>query len=1043
MISKFFIERPVFANVIAVVTILLGVVGLFGLPVSQYPDVVPPTVQVATNYPGASATTIARTVALPIEQQVNGVQGMLYMQSTSTDSGAYTLTVTFRIGTDPNQAQILVQNRVSIAMASLPQSVQVQGVTVQKRSTNVLGFVALTSPDHSRDSLYLSNYATIHVIDALSRVPGVGNISVMGASQYAMRIWFDPELLQAHGLQASDVMNVIEQQSQIVPSGQFGSPPGQAEPFQYTLEVPGRLAEPGAFGNLIIKTGSALGGQIVRLRDVARVELGAKSYAQDFQLNGKPAIGIGIYATPEANGLATFQAVRREMGALSRDFPPGVAFEVPFDTTTFVSASIDEVYKTLIEAAILVLIVVLVFLQDWRAMMVPATTVPVTIIGAFAAMAAMGFGVNISTLLAIVLAIGIVVDDAIVVVEGVAQQLERGLSGRDAAVEAMKLLVGPIIGITLVLMSVFIPAAFLAGLTGRMYAQFALVIAATAAISAVNALTLKPTQCATWMRQVPRDVRRNAFYRAFNRLYAGAEARYVRLIHSVVGRPGASVLLALGIIVLAVGGLSRLPTGFLPLEDQGYFVISVQLPSGASLARVETTLQRISSAVQRVPGVDNVVTISGMSVLDNSASLANAGTVYVVLKDWSQRRGAAGGLAGMYQALGKAVAPIHEASVRVVPPPAIQGIGNAGGFTMQLELRDGTLDWSRLQAATAGVVRAGGSQSAISRVFSTYRADAPQYVVSVDRDKAATLGVSVQDVFEELSYAVGSGYAGQFDRFNHVFQVYIEAQDAYRLDAAHLGLLRVRNSNGGMVPLGSLVQVAPLTGPSLVTLYNLYPSATLIGSPGKGFSSGDALTVMEQAAAYDMPPGLGYDWTAMSYQERAVGGQIYLVFGLGILMVYLVLAAQYESWIMPVAVISAVPLALTGPAAVISLLGIDNNLYTQIGLILLVALSAKNAILIVEMARELRDNGRSIVDAAAEAARIRFRPILMTSIAFSLGVLPLVTASGAGANARKSIGIATLSGMISSTCLAVVLVPAFFVVIRRFEERRKKEPAHA
>lgn len=1036
MISKFFIERPVFANVIAVVTILLGIVGLSAMPISQYPDVVPPTVQVTTNYPGASATTIARTVALPIEQQVNGVQDMLYMQSTSTDSGAYTLTVTFRIGTDPDKAQILVQNRVSSAMASLPQSVQVQGVTVQKRSTSVLGFVALTSPDNSRDSLYLSNYATIHVIDALSRIPGVGNINVLGASQYAMRIWFDPDLLQAHGLEASDVLSAIEQQSQVVPSGQFGSPPGRAQPFQYTLDVPGRLADPVEFGNLIIKTGAGTGGQIVRLHDVARVEMGAKSYAQDFRLNGRPAIGIGIYQTPEANGLQTFRAVRREMAGLSRNFPPGVASEIPFDTTTFVSASIQEVYKTLIEAAILVLIVILVFLQDWRAMMVPATTVPVTIIGAFAAMAAMGFGVNISTLLAIVLAIGIVVDDAIVIVEGVAQQLERGLPGRAAATEAMGVLVGPIIGITLVLMSVFIPAGFLSGLTGRMYAQFALVIAATALISAINALTLKPTQCAAWMRPVPRDARRNGFYRAFNRFYATAEARYVRLIRSVVGRSGISVLVALGIIVLAIGGLSRLPTGFLPLEDQGYFVISAQLPSGASLARVGATLRRISNVVQKVPGVENVVTISGMSVLDNSASISNAGTVYVVLKDWSQR-GSGAGLIGMYHALSNAVAPIREASIRVVPPPAIQGIGNAGGFTMQLELRDGTLDWSHLQAVTADMVRAGGSQSAISRIFSTYHADAPQFAVSVDRTKAATLGVSVQDVFQELSYAVGSGYAGQFDRFNHVFQVYVQAQDAYRVDAAHLGLLRVRNANGGMVPLGSLVRVTPLTGPSLVTLYNLYPSATLIGTPGKGFSSGDALTVMEQAGAQELPPGTGYDWTAMSYQEKAVGGQVYLVFGLAMLMVYLVLAAQYESWFMPLAVIAAVPLALTGPATVIAALGIDNNLYTQIGLILLVALSAKNAILIVEMARELRESGRNIVDAAVEAARIRFRPILMTSIAFALGVVPLVTASGAGANARKSIGITTLSGMISSTCLAVVLVPAFFVVIRQFEERRK------
>lgn len=1034
MISRFFIDRPVFANVIAILTIVLGLVGLARLPISQYPNVLPPTIQVTANYPGANATTLARTVALPIEQQVNGVQGMLYMQSTSTDTGLYTLTVTFKIGTDLDQDQILVQNRVQAALASLPSNVQAQGVNVQKRSTAVLEFVALTSQDHSRDSLYLSNFATINLVDALSRLPGVGNVTVFGASQYAMRIWFDPNLLQARGLTAADVLQAIQQQSQEVSTGQIGAPPvTQDQPFQYTLNVPGRFNDPEEFANIIVKTGTAAGGQTTRLKDVARVELGAKSYAQDFRLDGQPAIGVGIFQDPSANALDVAKAVEGRMAELAQSFPSGVNYVIPFNTTEFVSASVMEVYKTLGMAALLVLVVVMVFLQDWRAMMVPATTVPVTIVGAFGAMALLGFSINMSTLFAIVLAIGIVVDDAIVVVEGATQWVERGESAKESAGKAMEQLLGPIIGITLVLMSVFTPAAFLPGLTGQMYAQFALVIAATALISALNAVTLKPTQCATWLRPPKPPAERNLFYRVFNAAYGWMERHYARLVGVIVKRSGLFVCGTLVLVAVAVFGLSRIPTGFLPLEDQGYFLVAVKLPDGASLQRTQAAMRHIASLLGKVPGVDRVVTISGISPLDNSAQLADGGVAYVVLKDWS-KRGPGEDLRGLYQTLSNTLAPVQEAQVLVIPPPAIQGIGNTGGFTMQVELRDNSLDWAKLQTAADQLVAAANGQSGLQHVSTTFRANVPQYEVTVDRTKAETLQVAVPDLFNVLSYALGSGYAGQFDRFGHTFQVYIQADGKTRMTPEAISAIRVRNAKRQMVPVGSLVSLKPVRGPSVVSLYNLYPSATVTGMPAAGFSSGESADLMEQVAARTLPVGVGYDWTAMSYQEKEVGGQIYLVFALSLLLVYLVLAAQYESWLLPVAVILAVPLALVGPVLALTALGVENNLYTQIGLILLVALSAKNAILIVEMARELRLAGQPILDAATDAAIVRFRPILMTSVAFSLGVLPLVFASGAGANARMFIGITTLTGMISSTCLAVVLVPSFFVVLNRFEE---------
>ena len=1040
MISKFFIERPVLSNVIAILMVLIGAVALLGLAVAQYPDVVPPTVQVTTRYPGASAKTVIDTVALPIEQQVNGVEGMLYMQSYSGADGTYSLTVTFKIGTDLNFAQVLVQNRVSSALSALPQSVQTQGVTVQKRSTAILSFVTLTSPNATYDSLFLSNYATINIRDELSRLPGVGNVTVFGAGQYSMRVWLDPNRLQALALMPQDVIQAIQQQSQQVTAGQIGmppTPPGQA--FQYTLNINGRLEDVTQFNDVIVKTGS--NGDVTRVRDVGRVELGAQTYSQIFSLDGKPAIGIGVFQSPGANALQVQQAVKQKMDALARGFPQDVKFDIPFDTTKFVSASIREVYKTLIEAGLLVLIVILVFLQDWRAMLVPATTVPVTIIGAFAAMAALGFTINLSTLFAIVLAIGIVVDDAIVVVEGAAHNIEQGMSGHEAAIKAMDQLFAPIIGITLVLVSVFLPAAFLPGLTGRIYAQFALVIAATALISAINAATLKPTQCALWLRRPVPPEQRNWFYRGFNAIYDRVEKGYTALIGRMVAHSNLSVIVALILIGIGGYGLSRVPTGFIPIEDQGYLLAAVQLPDGASLDRTQRVLDQVTEISSKTPGVAQVISIAGISALDNSSSLANAGVSYLMLKDWDER-GAGEDLRSLVVGLNRKLETIPEARIFVLPPPPIQGIGNAAGFAMQIELRDGNSDFGKLQAVTQAVVANAETQSALQRVSSPFRSMVPQFDIEVDRIKTQTLHVTTDQVFSTLASYLGSSYVNQFNKFGRTFQVYAQADSQFRLTTRDIENLTVRNQQGAMIPLGTIATITPTIGPSLISLYNLYPSATVIGLPAQGYSSGQSMTLMETIAEKTLPPGTGYEWTAMSYQEKAVGSQIYFIFGLALLLVYLVLAGQYESWYAPIAVILAVPLSLLGPMAVLTGLRIENNLYTQIGLILLIALSAKNAILIVEVAIELhvRDR-RPLLESAVEAARARFRPILMTSFAFILGVAPLVFATGAGASARKSIGITVFSGMIASTCLAVLFVPTFFVIVQRFENwlRARKE----
>ena len=1044
MIARFFIERPVLANVIAVLTVILGLVALARLPVAQYPNIVPPTVQVTARYPGASAATVVRDVALPIEQKVNGVEGMIYMSSMSTSDGSYTLTVTFRIGTDADKAQILVQNRVTSAQPSLPQAVQTQGVQTAKRSTSILEIVALSSPDGRYDSLFLSNFATINLLDEISRIDGVGNVAVFGAGQYAMRLWLDPQKLQARKLVPADVINAVNLQSRATGAGQLGIPPvPTGQEFQYTINVPSKLDDVAQFEDIIIKADTSGSGRVTRLRDVARIELGAQQYSQTFKIDGRPAAGLAIFQLPEANALDVAKRVADRMKELQPGFPPGLTWSVPFDTTKFVSAAIHEVYKTLIEAAVLVLIVILVFLQDWRATLVPATTVPVTIIGAFAAMAVFGFSVNLTTLFAIILAIGIVVDDAIVVVEGAAKHIEHGLTPHDATVKAMHELLGPIIGITLVLMAVFVPAAFLPGLSGQMYRQFALVIAATAVISAINAMTLKPAQCALWLRATKPPGSRNAFYRGFNRIYDALEVRYATLIARMVGRSGLMAAIVAGLLFLAVYSLSRVPTAFLPIEDQGYFLIAVQLPEGAALERTTRALDDVTKRVRAQPGVDRVVAIAGLAALNDNASLANAGIAYVILKDWSER-GKGEGLLGLYSGLSERVKTLDDGLALVIPPPPIQGIGNVSGATMKVELRDGSFDYAQLEHLAQAITERASAQSMFQVARNSFRADAPQLSVIIDRVKSETLGVPLGNALDALSSYVGSSYISQFNKFGRVFQIYVQAEASARLQPEALRTLAVRNNAGGMVPLGTLAEISNVTGPSLISLYNLYPAATVVANTARGFSSGQGLNLLEQIAKETLPPGSGYEWTAMSYQEKEIGNQIYLVYALSLLLVYLVLAGQYESWIAPLTVIVSVPLALLGTAWALLALGVPSNLYTQIGLILLIALSAKNAILIVEFARALRRHeGRPIEAAAVEAARSRFRPILMTSFAFILGVVPLVLGSGAGANAQKSIGIAVLTGMLGSTLLTVAFVPSVFVVLQRFEEWRIQKSKEA
>jgi HAE1 family hydrophobic/amphiphilic exporter-1 len=1032
VISRFFIDRPIFANVIAIVTVIFGLVTLRSLPVEQYPQITPPTVQVSTVYPGANAQVVADTVATPIEEQVNGVEHMLYMSSTSAADGSYKLTVTFDIGVSLDIAQVLVQNRVAIAQAQLPDEVRRQGITTKKQSTNIILFVTLTSPDDRYDGLYLTNYATIHVRDELSRIYGVGDVTVFGAGAYSMRVWLDPPRLKARGLTTQDVVAAIQEQNVQVAAGQIGQPPAPTDQqFQYTVTTLGRLTDVAQFEDIVVK---AEGTRITRLRDVAKVELGSQAYDQFFQKDGKPAAGVAVFQLPGANALDVANQVRGVMEKLKTSFPEGIEYAIPFDTTKFVRQAISEVYRTLIEAGVLVLIVILVFLQDWRAVLVPATTVPVTIIGAFAGMALFGFTVNLLTLFGLVLAIGIVVDDAIVIVENAAHHIEADhVPAREATIRAMREVTGPVLGITAVLMAVFLPSAFLGGITGQLYRQFALTIAITAVISAVNALTLKPAQCAAWLR--PARPHRNAFYRGFNATYARVERGYTAVVTQMIQRPRLMMLVFAALIGVTLVWFRSLPTGFLPTEDQGYVIAGIQLPDAASQARTTAVVEKMNRLIAETPGVADWNTIGGYSVLDGAIA-SNAATFYVVFKPWEERTAASLGQDAIVGRLRHELGTIQEGQTFVFPPPAIRGLGVAGGFQMQLEDR-GAAGLQALEQVSQEMLRDGATQSGLAALNTTFRAAVPQLFADVDRVKVKALGISLGSVFASLQSYLGSTYVNDFNRFGRTYQVRVQAEPEFRVTADDIKRLDVRNPGGGMVPLSTLVDVSETLGPQLVNRYNLYPSAAITGEAAKGYSSGQALSLMEQMAASKLPPSMGFEWTAISYQEKKVGGEGVLILGLAVLLVYLVLAAQYESWTNPAAVVLVVPLALLGTVIAVALRGMDNNVYTQIGVVLLVGLASKNAILIVEFAREQRASGKSIADAAVEAARLRFRPILMTSFAFILGVFPLVVARGAGAASRRALGTAVFGGMITSTFLAVLFVPVFYVVWQGLSERRR------
>ena len=1029
MFSRFFIERPVFANVIAVLTVLLGIVALWTLPIEQYPEITPPTVRVTANYPGANADVVANTVAAPIEQQVNGVEDMLYMSSTSSGDGSYSLTVTFEIGTDLDEAQVLVQNRVAVAEAMLPEEVKRQGVTVKKQSTNIILVLALTSPDKTYDSLFLANYATLRLRDALSRVNGVGEVTVFGTGNYSMRVWLDPEKMKSRGLTTEDVLAAIREQNVQVAAGQIGQPPSPNDlSFQYTVTLQGRLSEAPQFEDIVVKTGT--GGRITYLKDIARVELGSQSYDQFTRKAGEPNANVGIYQLPGANAIQVAHDVREAMQSLVASFPKGMEYSVPLDTTKFVDASIHEVYKTLIEAGVLVLIVILVFLQDWRAVLIPATTVPVTIIGAFIAMGLLGFTVNMLTLFGLVLAIGIVVDDAIVIVENAAHHIERGMKPKAATIRAMSEVLGPIIGITLVLMAVFLPTAFLGGITGQLYQQFALTIAATALISAINAVTLKPAQCALWLR--PPKQKKNFFYRGFNAVYGAVENVYTAIVRRLVRHAFAMMLLFAAIVGATAFWYTRVPTGFIPTEDQGYAIVNVQLPDAASQERTRGVMDRIDEILRGTPGVEDWFTIGGLSLMDQS-SASNAGTVFVMFKDWEERLDQGLTQEVVIGSIMKEFMQIKEGVVFGFPPPAIRGLGMRGGFQMQVEDR-ADVGLPELEKATQAIVDAAQSQSGLTAVNTTFRPGVPQLYVDVDRVKVKALDIPLSSVFNTLQAYLGSAYVNDFNKFGRIYQVRVQADESFRATPRDIEQLEVRNNAGDMIPLGTVVKVRSAFGPQVINRYNLYPSASITGEPAFGYSSGQALELMEENARNVLPEQMGYEWTAMAYQEKKVGGEAIIIFSMAVLLVYLVLAAQYESWFTPLAVILVVPLGLLGSVAAVSLRGMDNNVYTQIGIVLIIALASKNAILIVEFARDFRAQGRSIVNSAIDAARTRFRPILMTSFAFILGVVPLLIAEGAGAAGQRALGTAVFGGMIASTVLAVFFVPVFFVLIQRFAE---------
>ncbi|MBX6321321.1 MAG: multidrug efflux RND transporter permease subunit [Rhodospirillaceae bacterium] len=1040
-LSHFFIDRPIFAAVLSIFVTLVGAVAYFTLPVAQYPEIAPPTVVINATYPGASAEVVSDTVATPIEEQVNGVENMLYMSSQATGDGNLAITVTFALGTDLDSAQVLVQNRVAVALPRLPEAVQRLGVTVRKNSPDLLMVIHLTSPEGSRDQLYMSNYATLQVRDVLARLDGVGDVRVFGGRDYAMRIWLDPEKVAARGLTAGEVVAALRAQNVQVAAGALDQPPMPDQgAFEVNVETLGRLSDPRQFRNIVVK--SDPDGRVTRVSDIGRVELGAQDYSANGYLDENEAVPLLIFQRPGSNALATAEAIQKTMAELARSFPPGLAYRIVYNPTEFIAQSVHEVVMTIFVAVGLVVVVVILFLQTWRASIVPIVAIPVALVGTFAVLSALGYSLNNLTLFGLVLAIGIVVDDAIVVVENVERNIRDGASPRDAAHETMDEVGGALIAIALVLAAVFVPAAFLSGITGQFFRQFAVTIAAATVISCFVSLTLSPALCALLFkphaagpRREPAPVRvLHAFFSRFNAGFDWIAGRYGRLTRAVIRRGAVALAVYAGLVALTGWQFERAPTGFVPQQDQGYLITVIQLPPGASLARTDAVVRRAAQIILGTEGVAHAVPFAGFDGA-TFTNAPNAGAIFATLAPFSER--AARGLTAdaILARLRMRLAAIQEAFIVVVPPPPVRGIGTAGGFKMMVEDRR-RRGPEALEQAAQELAAAANQVPGLTGVFSLFNTRTPKLYADIDRVKAEMLGVSADQVFEALEVYLGSVFVNEFNLFGRTYRVTAQADAPFRKDLRDIANLKTRNSAGRMVPIGSVASFRDVTGPYRVPRYNLYPAAEVQGSTLPGYSTGYALAAMERLAAEHLPDGFGYEWTELAYQEKLVGHAGIFVFLASVIFVFLVLAAQYESWSLPLSVILIMPMCLLAGVSGLLTRGMEVNILAQIGFVVLIGLAAKNAILIVEFARQGEAQGVGRVEAAARAARTRLRPILMTSFAFILGVAPLAVASGAGAEMRQSLGTAVFFGMIGVTAFGLLFTPVFYVVVRGWFARR-------
>jgi len=1041
-LSKFFIDRPIFAGVLSLLIFLGGLIAVRGLPISEYPDVVPPSIVVRANYPGANPKVIAETVATPIEEQINGVEGMLYMSSQATTDGLMTLTVTFKLGTDPDKAQQLVQNRVARAEARLPEEVRRLGITTVKSSVDLTMVVHLLSPNGRYDMTYLRNYAVLNVKDRLARVPGVGDVQLFGSGDYSMRVWLDPQKVANRGLSASDVVKAIREQNIQAAAGVIGASPGlQGIDVQLSVNAQGRLQNEEEFGDIIVKTSAD--GAVTRLRDIARIELGAADYSLRSLLDNKDAVAVPIFAAPGSNAIAISNGVRATMEDVKKAMPEGVTYEIVYDPTQFVRASIESVVHTLLEAVALVVLVVILFLQTWRASIIPLLAVPVAVVGTFGVMSMFGFSINALSLFGLVLAIGIVVDDAIVVVENVERNIESGLTPREATYRAMREVSGPIIAIALVLIAVFVPLAFISGLTGQFYRQFALTIAISTVISAINSLTLSPALAALLLKghNEPKDALTRGmdrvlgrFFRAFNKLFQRGSNAYSGGVKTAISRKAVMLGVYALLAVATVGVFKLVPHGFVPAQDKQYLIGFAQLPDGATLDRTEEVIRRMNGIVTKQPGVEHAIAFPGLSI-NGFTNSSNSGIVFVSLKDFDQRKSKDLSAGAIAQQLNGQFGQIQDAFIAIFPPPPVQGLGTTGGFKLQLEDR-ASLGFDALDAAQKAFMAKAYQTPELAGMFSSWQVNVPQLYADIDRTKARQLGVPVTDIFDTMQIYLGSLYANDFNKFGRTYSVRVQADAAYRARAEDIGALKVRSTSGEMVPLSALMKVTPTFGPERAMRYNGFLTADINGGPAPGFSSGEAQDAIKRIAAETLPAGIAYEWTDLTYQEILAGNSAAMVFGVAILLVFLVLAAQYESLTLPLAILLIVPMGLLAAMTGVWLTDGDNNVFTQIGLMVLVGLSAKNAILIVEFARELEFAGRTPIQAAIEASRLRLRPILMTSMAFVMGVLPLVLATGAGAEMRQAMGIAVFAGMIGVTAFGIFLTPVFYVLVRALTGNR-------